>query len=204
MRSATSITTWSPPISIHTTRPSAASTPAGKWCRPGPAPQSSTSRGCHGSHPTAPSANMPRKYGTCRCARQQPCRSRKPSAGRRANPNGRNSITADVIEFGEIAAILHPRHCEERKRRSNPFLRLLRDGLLQQSLSSGGHSPDPLARNDGICGGCVAPLKIEETSMLTKTPHLFDDATRVTAGDSCWQGKTSPDYWAFVGPFGGC
>src|SRR5205809_3515666 len=40
--------------------------------------------------------------------------------------------------------------------------------------------------------------------MLTKTPHLFDDATRVTAGDSCWQGKTSPDYWAFVGPFGGC
>ena len=40
--------------------------------------------------------------------------------------------------------------------------------------------------------------------MLTKSPHLFDDATRVTAGDSCWQGKTSPDYWAFVGPFGGC
>jgi acyl-CoA thioesterase len=40
--------------------------------------------------------------------------------------------------------------------------------------------------------------------MLTKAPHLFDDATQVTAGDSCWQGKTSPDYWAFVGPFGGC
>ena len=40
--------------------------------------------------------------------------------------------------------------------------------------------------------------------MLTKASHLFDDATRVTAGDSCWQGKTSPDYWAFVGPFGGC
>ena len=39
--------------------------------------------------------------------------------------------------------------------------------------------------------------------MLTKTPHLFDDATQVTAGDSRWQGKTSPDYWAFVGPFGG-
>jgi hypothetical protein len=35
--------------------------------------------------------------------------------------------------------------------------------------------------------------------MLTKTPHLFDDATRVTAGDSCWQGRTSEDYWAFVG-----
>jgi acyl-CoA thioesterase len=40
--------------------------------------------------------------------------------------------------------------------------------------------------------------------MLTKTPHLFDDATQISAGDSCWQGKTSPDYWAFVGPFGGC
>src|SRR5205809_37849 len=39
--------------------------------------------------------------------------------------------------------------------------------------------------------------------MLTKTPHLFDDATKVTAGDSRWQGHTSPDYWAFVGPFGG-
>jgi len=39
--------------------------------------------------------------------------------------------------------------------------------------------------------------------MLTKSPHLFDDATRVTAGDSRWQGRTSPDYWAFVGPFGG-
>ncbi|MEN3347398.1 MAG: hypothetical protein V7632_1033 [Bradyrhizobium sp.] len=40
--------------------------------------------------------------------------------------------------------------------------------------------------------------------MLTKTPHLFDEATTVTAGDSRWQGRTSPDYWAFVGPFGGC
>ena len=40
--------------------------------------------------------------------------------------------------------------------------------------------------------------------MLTKTPHLFDEATAITAGDSRWQGRTSPDYWAFVGPFGGC
>jgi acyl-CoA thioesterase len=39
--------------------------------------------------------------------------------------------------------------------------------------------------------------------MLTKPPHLFDDATRVTAGDSRWRGQTSDDYWAFVGPFGG-
>jgi acyl-CoA thioesterase len=39
--------------------------------------------------------------------------------------------------------------------------------------------------------------------MLTRTQHLFDEATRVTAGDSRWQGQTSDDYWAFVGPFGG-
>src|SRR5215472_17964883 len=39
--------------------------------------------------------------------------------------------------------------------------------------------------------------------MLTKPRHLFDDATAVTAGDSRWQGRTSPDYYAFVGPFGG-
>jgi acyl-CoA thioesterase len=39
--------------------------------------------------------------------------------------------------------------------------------------------------------------------MLARTQHLFDEATQVTAGDSCWQGRTSDDYWAFVGPFGG-
>ena len=39
--------------------------------------------------------------------------------------------------------------------------------------------------------------------MLTRTQHLFDEATRVVAGDSRWQGRTSPDYYAFVGPFGG-
>ncbi|CCD99919.1 thioesterase family protein [Bradyrhizobium sp. STM 3809] len=40
---------------------------------------------------------------------------------------------------------------------------------------------------------------------MTDTPpiHLFDEATRITAGDSRWEGRTSPDYWAFVGPFGG-
>ena len=39
--------------------------------------------------------------------------------------------------------------------------------------------------------------------MLARTGHLFDEATQVTAGDSRWQGRTSDDYWAFVGPFGG-
>ena len=39
--------------------------------------------------------------------------------------------------------------------------------------------------------------------MLAVTDHVFDSATRVTAGDSNWQGRTSDEYWAFVGPFGG-
>ena len=39
--------------------------------------------------------------------------------------------------------------------------------------------------------------------MHSRASHLFDDATRVVAGDSRWQGHTSPDYWGFVGPFGG-
>jgi acyl-CoA thioesterase len=39
--------------------------------------------------------------------------------------------------------------------------------------------------------------------MPTNPSHLFDDATRVTAGDSRWRGRTSDDYWAFIGPFGG-
>src|SRR5258705_3314602 len=39
--------------------------------------------------------------------------------------------------------------------------------------------------------------------MLPRPPPLFDDATKVPAGDSRWQGHTSQDYWAFVGPFGG-
>ena len=39
--------------------------------------------------------------------------------------------------------------------------------------------------------------------MPAGTQHLFDEATRVVAGDSRYQGRTSEDYWAFVGPFGG-
>ena len=35
------------------------------------------------------------------------------------------------------------------------------------------------------------------------TDHVFDIATHVMPGDSCWTGHTSDDYWAFVGPFGG-
>lgn len=41
------------------------------------------------------------------------------------------------------------------------------------------------------------------TSLLETTEHVFDKATRVSAGDSQWSGHTSEDYWAFIGPFGG-
>jgi hypothetical protein len=40
------------------------------------------------------------------------------------------------------------RHCEERKRRSNPFYYAAL-WIASRSLSSGAHSRDPLARNDG-------------------------------------------------------
>ncbi len=86
-RCAISTTTWSARISTPITRPSAASTRAGRWCRPGPGPASSMSRGCRGSPPTAPSGNMPRRSGTYRCAarRRRGCRSRARSAGRPAD-----------------------------------------------------------------------------------------------------------------------
>ena len=42
-----------------------------------------------------------------------------------------------------------------------------------------------------------------EMTQSADAGHLFDDATRVSQGDSRWTGHTSTDYWAFVGPFGG-
>ena len=43
-----------------------------------------------------------------------------------------------------------------------------------------------------------------ENLMLTKSPHLFDDATRITAGNFQLAGlRPGEDYWAFVGQFGG-
>ena len=39
--------------------------------------------------------------------------------------------------------------------------------------------------------------------MLAPANHVFDDATRIIAGDSAWQGQCGEDYYAFVGQFGG-
>ncbi|UTD27397.1 acyl-CoA thioesterase II [Bradyrhizobium sp. WD16] len=33
--------------------------------------------------------------------------------------------------------------------------------------------------------------------------HPLENATRLTWHDGHWRGHTSPDYWAFIGPFGG-
>ena len=38
---------------------------------------------------------------------------------------------------------------------------------------------------------------------MQATHHVFDQGTRITAGDSAWQGRAGDDYWAFVGQFGG-
>ena len=47
-------------------------------------PASSMSRGCRGSPPTAPSANMPRISGTCRCAARPRAGLQEPGAQRGA------------------------------------------------------------------------------------------------------------------------
>src|SRR3981189_2130339 len=39
--------------------------------------------------------------------------------------------------------------------------------------------------------------------MFARTQHRFERAARVTAAASRGSGRTSEDYWAFVGPFGG-
>ena len=52
-------------------------------------------------------------------------------------------------------AALFPRHCEEPQRRSNPFFLCAGRWIASRSLSSGAHSRDPLARNDGTdTGAC--------------------------------------------------
>jgi hypothetical protein len=42
------------------------------------------------------------------------------------------------------------RHCEEHLRRSNPFFLRAVAWIASRSLSSGAHSRDPVARNDGF------------------------------------------------------
>src|SRR5258707_14125990 len=55
-----------------------------------------------------------------------------------------------------------PHHCEEAKRRSNPFC-LFALWIASRNPSSAAHSRDPLARND-VGVGC---LKIESPSYLS-------------------------------------
>ena len=61
---------------------------------------SSTWRGCRGSPPTAPSANMPRRSGTCRCARRAACR--QASAQRGAARSRDRSGMPGVIDESSV------------------------------------------------------------------------------------------------------
>jgi acyl-CoA thioesterase len=54
-----------------------------------------------------------------------------------------------------------------------------------------------------FAAGAAGDRRAARGDALNAALHLFDEATQVTAGDSRWQGRTSDDYWAFVGPFGG-
>jgi len=57
------------------------------------------------------------------------------------------------------------RHCEEHKRRSNPFQPYCDiRWIASPSLSSGAHSRDPLARNDGGRLLEVIPGRVEDAN----------------------------------------
>jgi hypothetical protein len=59
----------------------------------------------------------------------------------------------ESLKLFEMRAV-SPRHCEERKRRSNQCPYFVARWIASRSLSSGAHSRDPLARNDeGVNAG---------------------------------------------------
>src|SRR5258708_11316406 len=59
-------------------------------------------------------------------------------------------VSAPVISIPVLFQKIHPRHCEEPLRRSNPACRIAAPWIASRSLSSGAHSRDPLARNDDL------------------------------------------------------
>ena len=64
-----------------------------------------------------------------------------------------------------------------------------------------------MRREASIAGGWTASQRHwndrESEFHAHQNPASVRRRHAVTAGDSRWQGRTSPDYWAFVGPFGG-
>ena len=85
----------------------------------------------------------------------------------------------------DTALTTHSRHCDAQ--RSNPACRAR--SWIASSLRS---------RND-----VDAPIALEDIRCSPRPRISSTTPPRVTAGDSRWQGQTSDDYWAFVGPFGG-
>jgi hypothetical protein len=57
-----------------------------------------------------------------------------------------------------------------RAERSNPFFLYAARWIASRSLSSGAHSRDPLARNDGSTTDCRGCLKIESALLLEMQP----------------------------------
>jgi hypothetical protein len=63
-----------------------------------------------------------------------------------ASPFGLGEMTLERF----LVELNHYRHCEERKRRSNPVVTLI-SGLLRGACHRAGHfGPGPLARNDAL------------------------------------------------------
>ena len=63
-------------------------------------------------------------------------------------------------------------------------------------------APKPTDINDAKAWNAYLGQLVQANLQGMKAPQPY--AYLVTAGDSRWQGHTSEDYWAFVGPFGGC
>src|ERR1700730_1004923 len=84
---------------------------------------------------------------------------------------GQRKSNPDIASL--IRATLAPlsRHCEEQKRRSNPALANLHDGLLRGTCHRAAFRADPLARNDGF--KTLSVLRMGERS-ATPSFAVFD------------------------------
>src|SRR5258708_14866639 len=65
------------------------------------------------------------------------------------------------------------RHCEELLRRSNPLFLCAAAWIASRSLSSGAHSRDPLARNDGDGAHLPTQYSVIATSSCDEAIHTF-------------------------------
>ena len=152
--------------------PSAASTRAGRSSRPGHGPASSMSRGCRGSPPIAPSANMPRISGTCRCAARcrGTCRSPARSAVRLAerSPIARPGMTASMNSHchcqptgrANARPMTAPRSNPWRGKRQ-PLDRFARLSLLAMTACRTAEGAEISERAPALYRPCVSTLSLK-------------------------------------------